>query len=437
MPEDPKPSRAVRCHPGNFWVALRVNDGIEGNCLALSDVKIKSAKPADKAYKLTDGNGLFLLVTPVGGKWWRLRYRHADKEKMLSLGTYPEVSLLEARNRRDDARKLVASGLDPSAHRKAEKAKGREAGANTFEAVAREWLQKQSGRLAPVTVEKAKRSFENWLFPWIGPKPVTEISARELLAVLQRVEKAGKLETLGRLRERCGQVFRYAIATGKAERDPAADLRGAFTTVKVKHHASITDPKEVGELLRAVSHYRGSPITACALRFAPLVFVRPGELRHAEWSEFDLAAAEWRIPGEKMKMKTPHVVPLSAQAIAVLEEIKPLTGLGRYVFPSVRSTRRPMSENTVLAALRRLGYTKDEMTGHGFRSTASTLLNEQGWTPDAIERQLAHAERDAIRAAYNYAEHLPERRRMMQAWADYLDSLARGADVIPIRSRAA
>ena len=264
---------------------------------------------------------------------------------------------------------------------------------------------------------------EKDIFPWIGNRPIKDITAPELLATLRRMESRGALELAHRMREYCGMVFRYAVATGKAERDPSGDLRGALAPVKTKHHASVTDPKKIGELLRAIDGYTGSFMTKCALQLAPLVFVRPGELRTAEWAEFDLDAAEWRIPGEKMKMRDKHIVPLSKQAVEILRSIHPLTGSGRYVFPSVRTTARPMSENTVNAALRRLGYEKNEMTGHGFRSMASTLLHEQGWPHEAIERQLAHAERNKVSAAYNYAEHLPKRREMMQAWADYLGRL--------------
>lgn len=289
------------------------------------------------------------------------------------------------------------------------------------------------GNLADSTRVKLHWLLESFAFPWIGARPISDITAPELLAVLRRVESLGKLETTQRLKRVCGQIFRYAVATGRAERDPSADLRGVLKTGKVRHRASITDPAKVGELLRAMDGFAGSLVVACALKFAPLVFVRPGELRKAEWAEFDLDAGEWRIPAERMKMRQPHLVPLSHQAVAILRELYPLTGSGRYVFPSIRSMARPMSENTITVALRRLGYTGDEMTGHGFRSMASTLLHEQGWPSDVIERQLAHAERNKVKAAYNYAEHLPQRRKMMQAWADYLDGLKGGGKVIPIK----
>jgi integrase len=287
------------------------------------------------------------------------------------------------------------------------------------------WTEKHAGRMLA--------RLERDVFPWLGSRPVNEINTPELLAVVRRIEKRGALDVAHRVLGYCGQIFRYAIATGRGERDISADLRGALSPVRSKHHASITDVKAVGALLRAIDGYEGHFITRCALRLAPLVFVRPGELRAAEWRELDLDTAEWRIPGSRMKMRAVHIIPLSQQAVAILRELHPLTGRGKYVFPSLRSGERPMSENTVNAALRRLGYDKGEMTGHGFRSMASTLLNEQGWHHDAIERQLAHAERDAVRGAYNYAEHLPERRKMMQAWASYLDGLREGGNVTPLR----
>ncbi len=400
--------------------------------MALTDPAIRNAKPGNKPRRLFDSGGLYVEVSPSGGKWWRLKYRSNGKEKRLSLGVYPRVGLKEARQRRDSARKLLADGIDPGVARKTSKTASAEAGSNSFEAVAREWFAKFSPNWTPDHADRIIRRFERDMFPWIGGRPIGEVTAPELLAALRRIEGRGAVETAHRVMQNCSQVFRYAVATGRAERDPSGDLRGALPPVKAKHFASLTDPKVIGELLRAVNGYQGSFITQCALKLAPLVFVRPGELRKAEWSEFDLDAAEWRIPAARMKMKAQHIVPLSAQAVAILRELRPLTGRGRYVFPGVRTKDRPMSENTINAALRRLGYTTDQMTGHGFRSMASTLLNEQGWHRDAIERQLAHAERNAVRAAYNYAEHLPERRKMMQAWADYLDGLKTGADVVAI-----
>jgi len=363
----------------------------------LTDNAIRSAKPREKPYKLFDERGLFMLVTPKGARWWRLKFRVAGKEKLLSLGVYPDVSLKAARKRRDDLRGQLADGVDPSVKRKAEKA----ATAESFEAVGREWFAKFSRNCAATHSEKINRRLVNDIFPWLGSRPVGEITAPELLACLRRIESRGALDTAHRAHQNCGQIFRYAIATGRAERDPAADLRGALPPVSGGHFASITDPAGIGALLRAIDGYEGTLVARCALRFAPLVFVRPGELRQAEWSEFDLDKAEWRIPAERMKARVLHIVPLSSQALAILRELQPFTGSGRYVFPSLRTPARPMSENTINAALRRLGYDGDQMTGHGFRSMASTLLNEQGWNRDAIERQLAHGERDEVRAAYN------------------------------------
>lgn len=402
--------------------------------MALTDTAIRKAKPREdgKARKLFDGGGLFLLVKPNGARYWRLKYRFHGKEKLLALGVYPDVSLKSARDKRDDARKQIAAGIDPSEARKAEKAA--RSSENSFEAIAREWWSKHKPNWSESHSSRIMLRLENDVFPWIGSKPIQDITPPELLTVLRRIENRGALETAHRIHQSCGQIFRYAIATLRAERDTAADLKGALPPTNQKHHASITDPKKIGELLRAIDNYQGQFITRCALQFAPLVFVRPGELRHAEWSEIDLDKAEWRIPAEKMKMKTVHIVPLSTQAVAILNEIKPLTGHSKYVFPSVRTLKRPMSENTVTAALRRLGYASGEMTGHGFRSMASTILNEQGWHRDAIERQLAHMERDSVRAAYNYAEHLPERIKMMQAWSDYLVGLKMGGDIVPISS---
>jgi integrase len=400
----------------------------------LTDAKLRNLKPRATLYRVADAGGLCVEVPPSGSLRWRYRYRFAGKAKMVRLGIYPDVSLTAARRRRDDARKLLESGTDPSAQRKLAKLTAHIATETAFEPVAREWLAGR-GDLSDVTRDKIE-----WLlglaFPWIGTRPLAEITAPEMLAVVRRVESRGKLETAQRLKQVCGQVFRYAVATGRAERDPTADLRGALKTTKTRHHASITDPVKVGELLRAMDAFSGSFIVTCALKIAPLVFVRPGELRQAEWAEIDLDKGEWRIPGERMKMREPHLVPLSAQAVAILRELHPLTGDGRYVVPSIRSLARPMSENTITVALRRMGYTGDEMTGHGFRSMASTLLHEQGWPSDVIERQLAHAERNKVKAAYNYAEHLPERRKMMQAWADYLAALKQGGRVIPIKRKA-
>lgn len=401
--------------------------------MSLTDPAVRNAKAASKAQKLYDEKGLFLLIPPTGGKLWRFKYRFGGKEKLFALGAYPEVSLKEARAGRDDARALLRQGVDPAEKRKAEKASS--SGEGIFEAVAREWLPKQNW--TPGHRRTVEMRLHNYILPWIGSQPVNEISAPDVLSLLRPLEAKGSLETAHRVKCICGQVFRYAIATGRAQRDPSADLRGAIAPAVPKNMAAITDPKQIGGLLRAIDGYQGHFITACALKLAPLVFVRPGELRHAEWQEFDFVGAAWRIPAEKMKMKSPHIVPLSSQAVAVLEELHHLTGHGRYVFPSLRTNARPMSDNTILAALRRMGYPKDEMTGHGFRAMASTILHEQGWPSAVIERQLAHQERNKVKAAYNHAEHMPERKKMMQAWADYLDALKAGAKIIPIRQGVA
>ncbi len=388
----------------------------------LTDMAVRNAKGKDKPYKLTVGAGLYLHVMPSGARYWRMKYRFDGKEKLLSIGVYPEISLKEAIGKRNSARVELREGKDPSEQRQLVKLKSKLSADTKFEAIAIEWWDTRQD-LAPTTREKAKWMLETYAFPWLGKRQVEEITTAEVLAVLRRLESQEKIESTQRLRQICGQVFRYAVATGRLDRDPTSALRGALKTVKNRHYAAITDSVKVGELLRAIEGYSGQFVTLCALKLAPLVFTRPGELRKAEWSEFNLETAHWNIPGEKMKMGIAHVVPLSKQAVAVLKELGPVTGRGRYVFPSIRNARDPMSENTVNAALRRLGYGTDDMTGHGFRSMASTLLHEMGWTSDAIERQLAHSERNPIKAAYNRAEHLPERRKMMQAWADYLDEL--------------
>lgn len=401
--------------------------------MPLTDTQIKNAKPGPKPIRLKDEKGLSLEITPTGGKLWRFRYWIKGKEGLLSLGKYPEVSLREARDRRDEARRMIANGLNPSEVRKGQKNQA-EADAFTFEKVFLEWFVKFQATRATATAKDTKDRIEKNVLPWIGARPIQDITSPELLTVIQRIEARGAPEQARRILQKCSAVFQYAEATGRLQGNPAASLRGAIAPPPKHHLASIRDPKGVARLLRDIEAYDGHFITRCALQLAAYTFVRPGELRHAEWEEFDIQAAEWRIPAAKMKMKEQHLVPLSKQALAVLEELRPLTGSGKYLFPSLRSPQRCMSENTINAALRRMGYSKDEMTGHGFRSMASTMLNEQGWPRDAIERQLAHGERDAIRAAYNFAEHLPERRKMMQAWADYLDSLREGAKVIPFKA---
>ncbi|MCG9065748.1 tyrosine-type recombinase/integrase [Laribacter hongkongensis] len=401
--------------------------------MPLTDAACRNAKPgADGSLaKYSDGKGLYLLVKPVG-KYWRLDYRFGGKRKTLALGVYPSVSLKDARERRDEARKLLEGGADPGEARKAQKAAGSLNAANSFEVIAREWHAKFLPTWTVGHADKIMRRFERDVFPWLGSRPVAEIDAPTLLAVLRRIESRGAIETAHRAMQSAGQVFRYAIATGRAQRNPAADLVGALAPAIKQSFPTITDPIRIAELLRAIDGYQGTLPTLCALRLAPLVFVRPGELRKAEWSEIDLDGSTWIIPAERMKMREKHVVPLSEQAVSILRELHPLTGGGPYVFPGARTNGRPMSENTVNAALRRLGYDKDTMTGHGFRHMASTLLNEQEWNRDAIERQMAHAERNQVRAVYNYAEYLPERRKMMQAWSDYLDALKAGTAAKPL-----
>ncbi len=391
--------------------------------MPLTDTAIRNAKPKDKPYKLSDEKGMYLLVNQTG-KYFRFDYRFGGKRKTYAIGIYPDVSLKDARWKRDEARQLIQNNIDPSQHKKETKNLQKEQGANSFEAIAREWFTKNKHTWTQGHSRTIISRLENNVFPWLGSRPIAEISPPELLKIFRRIEDRGALETAHRVKQICGQVFRYAIATGRAERDPAADLRGALPPTKLKHMATITDPNKIGALLKAIHDYEGHPITRCALKLAPLVFVRPGELRHAEWQEINFEQAEWKIPAGKMKMRIPHIVPLSNQAIQILREIEPLTGHGQYVFPSLRSSKRPMSNNTILGALRRLGYTKEEMTGHRFRAMASTLLHEQGYPQHVIERQLAHAERNSVRAAYNYAQYLSERKPMMQEWADYLDRLA-------------
>ena len=404
--------------------------------MRLSTAKIQNATAQKKTVFFFDGRGLYLEIAPTGSRWWRFKYRFAGKEKRISLGVYPDVGLKKARDRRDEMRKLVADGIDPSAARKQEKLMALDAAENTFEAVAREWFEKHSANWEASYSVKLLARLEANVFPWLGDRPISDIKPPELLSVLRRVESRGVLETAHRLMNYCGNIYRYAVATGRAERDISSDLRGALPPSTPQHHASVTDPEGVAALLRAIDGYRGSNVTRYALQLAPLVFVRPVELRKAEWSEIDLEAGEWRIPAERMKMKKKHIVPLSRQAVAIVRALQPLTGKGHYVFPGARSRERCMSENTVNGALRRLGWSGSEMTGHGFRSMASTLLNEQGWNRDAIERQLAHSGRNSIRAAYNYAEHLPERRRMMQAWSDYSETLKRRPDAGGAREAA-
>lgn len=403
----------------------------------LVDTRIRQAKPQARDYKLADFEGLYLLVRPTGAKLWRLNFRFAGKQKSLALGAYPTVTLADARERRDEARKLLANGTDPSVKRRLDKIAAA-AGGSTFRDVAEELLAKQSreGRAA-MTTKKNRWLLEPALQAF-GSRPIGEVTAPELLHALRKFEVRGRYESARRMRTVAGMVFRYAIATGRAARDISLDLRGALTAPKTKHRAAIIAPVEVGGLLRAIDGYTGQPTTRLALQISAMVFVRPGELRYARWREFDLSSAIWNIPAETMKMDRPHRVPLARQAISVIRDLQNITGKGEFLFPAITSVRRPMSENTLNAALRRLGYSKDEATAHGFRTTASTLLNEMGkWSRDAIERQLAHQEENDVRRAYMHsAEFWSERVEMMQAWADYLDQLRTGAEVIPLRTGA-
>jgi integrase len=404
--------------------------------MALSDAAIRAAKPQEgRTVKLSDGGGLQLWVKPTGSKLWNIAYRYSGKQRKLSIGAYPSVSLKDAREQRDGAKRLLTAGIDPSQHKRTAALTKANAEANTFAAIVDELLTKKMREgLAAATIHKAR-----WLLdfarPALGARPIAEIAAPEILAVLQGVEGRGRHETARRLRSTIGECFRFAVATGRAETDPTSALKGALTAPKVTHRAALTEPKAFGGLLRAIEAYEGSPEVRAALQLLALTFVRPGELRFAEWSEFDLERAEWAIPLARMKMQRRHRVPLAPQAIAVLKELYAITGQGKLLFPSVRSSPRCISENTINAALRRMGFTKDEMTGHGFRAVASTILNECGkWNADAIEAQLAHVEANAVRKAYARAEYWAERVEMMAYWADRLDELRRGGIVVPLRA---
>jgi integrase len=389
--------------------------------MPLTDTAARNARSAEKPRKLADERGLYLLVTATG-KYWRMDYRYIGKRKTLSMGVYPDVSLAQARERRDEARAMLAQGIDPSANRQAIKSARMDRAANSFEVVAREWYAKYSPGWAKNHGNRILRRLERDVFPWIGSRPIAEITAPELLAVVRRIEARDALETAHRALGNCSQIFRYAVATGRADRDPSADLRGALPPARPTHFAAVTDPERAAELLLILDGYKGSNVVRYALRLAPLVFVRPGELRQAKWTDIDLEAAEWRY--QVTKTGTDHIVPLSTQALAILRELMELTGASPYVFPSARSFKRPMSDNAILAAMRSAGIPKEEMSGHGFRAMARTILDEVlGIRPDYIEHQLAHAVRDPNGRAYNRTAHLAERRRMMQQWADYLDEL--------------
>ena len=394
---------------------------------------IAAAQPGERARKLFDGGGLYLEITPQGAKLWRIKYRIGGKERRISFGAFPEVSLKEARERLAEARQLLRDGIDPSAHRQAQRQTA--AGAHTFEAVAREWYAATKGSWVEAHAERQLRRLEVHVFPYIGRRPIAEITAPEVQGVLDRIVAKGTVETAHRVGWICGDIFRHGVRTGQCQGDPTRDLRGGLAPAKVKHHAAITEAKPFGDLLRAIDGYAGQPATLWALRLAPLLFVRPGELRQAEWEEIDLEAATWTIPASKVKASDQdHIVPLSDQAVAIFREAHALTGRGRYVFPSIRSGSRPMSDNTLNAALRGLGYSSDDMTAHGFRASARTMLDEVlGFRVDIIEHQLAHAVKDPNGRAYNRTRFLAERRKMMQAWANFLDGLKQGADVIPLR----
>lgn len=404
--------------------------------MALTDVAIRNAKPGVKPVKLSDGGGLHLLITPAGGKLWRLKYRIDGREKQLAIGSYPAIGLSEARKRRDAARILVASGKDPSLEKRRDKARARVDASHTFDAVAIEYCAKRKRdgekRWAPATASRSEYLL-GLLKGSVGQMPIAEIEPADLLDAVRKIERKGNLESARRTLQLASMVFRYAVATARLRSDPTRDLRGALTAPKVTHYGAITDASRVGELLRAIDGYEGMGIAKLAMQIAPHVFVRPGELRHAQWSEIDLDATVWTIPPEKTKMRKPHHVPLSKQAIALFQEVRSITGPTGYVFPSIRTRARPMSENTINAGLRRLGYSSAEMTAHGFRAMASTLLNESGkWSPDAIERALAHGDSDKVRAAYHRGAHWKERVEMAQWWSNYLDQLRKGADIIEI-----
>ena len=405
--------------------------------MALTDTFVKNVKHTGTASgdKYTDGRAMYLLVNAVG-KYWRMNYRFADKRKTLALGVYPDVGLAKARARRDKAREQLADGIDPATAKREEKQAQADAAANTFEAVARVWLTKTASQRAEVTQSRITTLLEKDVFPFIGTMPISIIKPRDVLdKAVRKIEARGSIDTAHRAKQICGQIFRYAVAVGLAERDVTTDLRGALAAIPESHFAAITEPKQAGELMRSIFDYTGHPCTVAALKLTPLVFVRPGELRTAEWAEIDLDAAEWRIPASKMKMKVDHLVPLSTQAVALLRSVQPITGHGRYVFPSLRTGERPMSENTINAALRGLGYSKEVHTAHGFRALARTIMDEvMGERVDLIEHQLAHAVKDPNGRAYNRTAHLPARRVMMQKWANYLDKLRVGAEVIPLRS---
>lgn len=392
--------------------------------MALTATEVKQAKPREKAYKLADGAGLFLLVNPKGAKYWRYKYRYGGKEKMLALGVYPEVSLKVAREKHQDARLKLSQGRDPSEIRKIEKLTRHIATAESFEAVALEWFNELMPEKSKSYHDRTERILRKDLFPFLGNRPISSITAPELLATLRRIESRGAIDIAHRAKQTAGQIFRYAVSTGRAERDPSSDLKGRLKSRNKKHHAAITVPKEVGRLLIAIDGFEGTEVVKTALKLSPLLFQRPGEIRNMEWSEIDWELKRWELPAEKMKMKLPHIVPLCKQAIELLQALHPITGRGQYVFPSARGRSRALSENGVRTALRTIGYSNEQITPHGFRAMARTILDEVlGFRVDWIEHQLAHAVRDPNGRAYNRTTHLEGRAKMMQAWADYLDRL--------------
>jgi len=391
----------------------------------LTATAVNQAKPKPKPYSLSDGGGMYLLINSTA-KYWRYDYRFAGKRKTLALGVYPATSLKQAREKHQRARENLASGIDPSAHKKASSAATHAALANSFELVAMEWSKTRS-RKSDSTEKRQKALLEKDLLPHLGKRPIADIKAPELLKTLRKIESRGAIETAHRAKRLAGQIFRYAVATGRAEQDPSVDLKEALTQPTRTHFNSITEPAEVGPLIAAINNYQASPVVMAALKLSPLLFCRPGELRHLEWSEVNFAETRIELPASKMKMKEPHIIPLASQAIAILEELQPITGRGKYVFPSARGASRPLSENGVRTALRTIGYTNDQISPHGFRAMARTILDEiLNFPVDWIEHQLAHAVRDANGRAYNRTKHLPQRRTMMQTWADYLDGLASG-----------
>lgn len=421
--------------------------------MSLSDVAIRKLRASDKTQRIFDGAGLYLEVSPAGGKWWRLKYRFQGKEKRLSLGVYPATGLAQARIKRDEARKLLARDIDPAVQRKATRAAGKEAASNSFEVIAREWLAVRQPEWTERQFEKERDRLQNHAFPWIGKLPIREVGVAEIRSLLDRIVRRGHLEQAHRLRFQLSRVFKYAVAAEYTYRDPAADLSATLPARRKQNYPTITDPEKVGGLLRVIDSFDGTFVVACALKLAPMLFVRPGELRGAEWPEFELNhddSPRWSIPPARRKLRKaqkedpktpPQIVPLPTQAVAILKELHLVTGSGRYLFPGVRSRKRPISDMTINAALRRLGYDRDTLTGHGFRHMASTLLNELGFKAEAIERQLSHKE-PGVRGIYNKAEYLPERIKMMQAWADYLDALRQDDGKLtgirrPIRRKAA